>query len=113
VVLQVNILDPSSVLAQQSLMRSGLTVGVLFGTGGFRGAACTASATGRSCAIIVPANQPLQCWIWSADYSLKDATGTSVPIAGEAFEFQATACVDQVFTFTVAGKLAAQERKAQ
>ncbi len=108
VFMTVNVNDPNGLLAQQSLIRSDLTVGVLFGTGAFQAAAETPSQTGRSYQIAVPANQPLQCWIWSGSYNLSDENGNPIPASGKGFPFQAVAGVDQVLTFTVTGRLLPQ-----
>jgi hypothetical protein len=110
VFLRVHVSDPGKLLpSSTTILRSDLTVGLVYGTGGFLAASLVKAGTGgRDYQIAVPSGRELKCWIWSGDYILSDEKNIAVAQGGAGFPFQVTTGTDQSFTFTVTGKRSAR-----
>jgi hypothetical protein len=109
VFLKVRINDGARLLPQtkDGPIRAGnLLVGVKFANGAYLGAENTGVDTaGRDYQMIIPAGVPLKLWLFSRHVSLKDIGGAIVDVSGAQTPFQASAGLDQTFTFTVSGAL--------
>jgi hypothetical protein len=105
--LKVRINDPKGLLPKEKdgPMRAGnLKVGVNFRNGAYLGAANTSvDSAGRDYQMTIPAGERLRLWLYSLHVTLTDAAGKPVDVSGALIPFQASAGIDQVFTFTVSG----------
>ncbi len=105
VFLNVQINDPSAALLPlktSGFQPANLLVGVKFGNGAFLGAeTITANSSGRLFQMPVPAGVPLKLWIYSRTLTIKDASGSALPLLGAAVPFQAVPGQDQSFVYSV------------
>ncbi len=59
---------------------------------------------GRDYRLVIPADMPMNLWVFSRHVSLADSKGRTVEQSGAKIPFQATAGQDQIFTLNVSGR---------